>query len=183
MNGIADSNGKVAKTAVQMARAASNAVNQELGIHSPSKVGERSGMYYGTGFINGIVCFKDKAYHAGADIAGSVNSGLSNAISKVLENINSDTDTSPTIRPILDLSDVESKTSRLNTLFSREMAISIGTEISSSRRLPNENQNDKTVNGNTYTFTQNNYSPKAISRAELYRQTKNQFSAMREGLA
>ena len=33
--------------------------------------------------------------------------------------------------------------------------------------------------GNTYQFTQNNYSPKALSRIDIYRQTKNQFSAMK----
>ena len=33
--------------------------------------------------------------------------------------------------------------------------------------------------GNTYTFTQNNYSPKALSRLDIYRQTKNQFSALK----
>ena len=33
--------------------------------------------------------------------------------------------------------------------------------------------------GNTYQFTQNNYSPKALSRIEIYRQTKNQFSTLK----
>ena len=32
-----------------------------------------------------------------------------------------------------------------------------------------------------FSFTQNNYSPKALSRKEIYRQTKNQF-AMAKGV-
>lgn len=33
---------------------------------------------------------------------------------------------------------------------------------------------------NNYAFTQNNYSPSALSRTDIYRQTKNQFSAFKE---
>jgi hypothetical protein len=42
-----------------------------------------------------------------------------------------------------------------------------------------QNGDSKSSNtGNSYNFTQNNYSPKALSRVEIYRQTKNQFSAI-----
>ena len=36
--------------------------------------------------------------------------------------------------------------------------------------------------GVTYSFTQNNYSPKALSKTEVYRQTKNQFSMAKEAI-
>ena len=39
----------------------------------------------------------------------------------------------------------------------------------------NGSENGEKV-GATYNFTQNNYSPKSLSRSEIYRQTKNQFS-------
>ena len=32
----------------------------------------------------------------------------------------------------------------------------------------------------SYTFVQNNYSPKALSRIDIYRQTRNQFAEFRE---
>jgi uncharacterized protein YecE (DUF72 family) len=38
---------------------------------------------------------------------------------------------------------------------------------------------DTPTSGNNYNFTQNNYSPKALSRIDIYRQTKNQFSALK----
>ena len=37
--------------------------------------------------------------------------------------------------------------------------------------------------GTTYNFTQNNYSPKALSRMEIYRQTKNQFAALKGAMS
>ena len=78
----------------------------------------------------------------------------------------------------LDLSDVEEKSHRLNTLFSRSRALTVSTGIAATRgrNLQNEDTNPNT--GNSYNFTQNNYSPRALSRTEIYRQTKNQFSAM-----
>ena len=36
--------------------------------------------------------------------------------------------------------------------------------------------NGQTIGGNTYNFTQTNNSPKALSRWEIYRQTKNLIS-------
>ena len=104
---------------------------------------------------------------------------MSNAISNIADVIKNGIDTQPTIRPVLDLSDVETGTSRLNTLFSRTQAMSISAGM--NRTASEEIQNGGNVSGigNTYSFTQNNYSPKPLSRLEIYRQTKNQFSAMK----
>ena len=119
-----------------------------------------------------------KAYNASAEMADSAKTGLGNAIAKVKDMIDNGVDGQPMIRPILDLSDVEEKSHRLNTLFSRSQALTVSTGIAAARgrNLQNEDTNPNT--GNSYNFTQNNYSPKALSRTEIYRQTKNQFSAM-----
>jgi len=37
-----------------------------------------------------------------------------------------------------------------------------------------------TTTSSTYNFTQNNYSPKSLSRQDIYRQTKNQFAQFKE---
>ena len=88
-----------------------------------------------------------------------------------------DMDTEPVIRPILDLSNVTSGIRKIDASFSRSQALAIVS--SRDKRYNDELQNGvNSTNGNTYTFTQNNYSPKALSRDEIYRQTKNQFSAM-----
>ena len=56
------------------------------------------------------------------------------------------------------------------------MSISTGmnrqdtADVQNGENSPNE--------GSTFNFNQYNYSPKALSRVEIYRQTKNQFSAM-----
>ncbi|HQE49480.1 MAG TPA: hypothetical protein PKV93_09050 [Fervidobacterium sp.] len=161
-----------------MAAAAARAAEKELDIHSPSKVGYGIGSFFGLGFVNALDDYESKSYDAGSGIADAAKNGLSNAISKITDVINGEIDTQPTIRPVLDLSDVESGTSRLNALFSRTQAMSISAGMN---RVANEEIQNGVIasSGNTIQFTQNNYSPKALSRIEIYRQTKNQLSMMK----
>lgn len=177
-DGISENTYRAEAKARAMARAAAEAAEDELDEHSPSRVGYHIGDFFGLGFVNAIGTYAVKAYNASAEMADSAKTGLGNAIAKVKDMIDNGVDGQPTIRPILDLSDVEEKSHRLNTLFSRSQALTVSTGIAAARgrNLQNEDTNPNT--GNSYNFTQNNYSPKALSRTEIYRQTKNQFSAM-----
>lgn len=177
-DGISENTYRAEAKARAMARAAAEAAEDELDDHSPSRVGYHIGDFFGLGFVNAIGTYAVKAYNASAEMADSAKTGLGNAIAKVKDMIDNGVDGQPMIRPILDLSDVEEKSHRLNTLFSRSQALTVSTGIAAARgrNLQNEDTNPNT--GNSYNFTQNNYSPKALSRTEIYRQTKNQFSAM-----
>lgn len=177
-DGISENTYRAEAKARAMARAAAEAAKDELDEHSPSRVGYHIGDFFGLGFVNAIGTYAVKAYNASAEMADSAKTGFGNAIAKVKDMIDNGVDGQPMIRPILDLSDVEEKSHRLNTLFSRSQALTVSTGIAAARgrNLQNEDTNPNT--GNSYNFTQNNYSPKALSRTEIYRQTKNQFSAM-----
>lgn len=178
-NGISENTYKAEAKARAMARAAAEAAEEELDEHSPSKVGYRIGDFFGVAFVNAIGDYADKAYDAGANMASSAKTGLGNAISKIKDVIDGNIDTQPTIRPVLDLSDVETKGQRLSALFSRTQAVSISSGMKAAREAEIQAANGGTnPSRNNYNFTQNNYSPKALSRVEIYRQTKNQFSAM-----
>lgn len=177
-DGISENTYRAEAKARAMARAAAEAAEDELDEHSPSRVGYHIGDFFGLEFVNAIGTYAVKAYNASADMAKSAKTGLGNAIAKVKDMIDNGVDTQPTIRPILDLSDVEEKSHRLNTLFSRSQALTVSTGIAASRGQDLQNEDTNPNTGNSYNFTQNNYSPKALSRTEIYRQTKNQFSAM-----
>lgn len=171
--------GDVKRAARRLAREAYEAAMDELDAHSPSRLFEEVGSYVPLGFARGIS-------HNERDVESSANSmantaivTVRDAISKVADYIENGIDSEPTIRPVLDLSGVESGASKLNTMFSRNSAMSISNSM--NRSSGEEIQNGDATSsrsGNVYTFTQNNYSPKALSRIEIYRQTKNQFSAM-----
>lgn len=177
-DGISENTYRAEAKARAMARAAAEAAEDELDEHSPSRVGYHIGDFFGLGFVNAIGTYAVKAYNASADMAKSAKTGLGNAIAKVKDMIDNGVDTQPMIRPILDLSDVEEKSHRLNTLFSRSQALTVSTGIAESRERNLQNEDTNLNTGNSYKFVQNNYSPKALSRTEIYRQTKNQFSAM-----
>lgn len=162
-----------------MAAAAARAAERELDEHSPSKVGYRIGDFFGLAFVNAISDYADKSYKAGTNMAAAAKNGLSNAISKIREFVDGEIEVQPTIRPVLDLSEVRSGAGRLTAILSRSQAMKISSSM--NRETTGEIQNgDGTPSvGNSYSFVQNNYSPKALSRIDIYRQTKNQFSALK----
>lgn len=162
-----------------MAAVAARAAERELDEHSPSKVGYRIGDFFGLAFVNAISDYADKSYKAGTNMAAAAKNGLSNAISKIREFVDGEMEVQPTIRPVLDLSEVRSGAGRLTAILSRSQAMKISSSM--NRETTGEIQNgDGTPSvGNSYSFVQNNYSPKALSRIDIYRQTKNQFSALK----
>lgn len=160
-----------------MARAA--AAEAELDINSPSKVGYRIGGFFGMGFVNSLIDYTDKSYDAGASVAKSAKEGLCNAVSKIGAFIENGIDSQPTIRPLLDLSDVTEGAGRLSALLSRNQAMKISAGMEHEGTGIVQNGGITPTSGNNYNFTQNNYSPKALSRIDIYRQTKNQFSALK----
>ena len=178
--GIEENTWQAEESAAAMASAAAEAAKAALDINSPSKVGQRIGGFFGMGFVNSLIDYADKSYEAGIEMASAAKNGLSNAISKVRDFIEGNVDAQPTIRPVLDLSEVRSGAHMLSALLSRKQAMTISTEM--NRQSAGTIQNGKTaapVTGNSYSLVQNNYSPKALSRIDIYRQTKNQFSALK----
>lgn len=108
-----------------MANAAANAARKALNIHSPSKVGYSIGEYFGMGFVNSLVDYTDQSYDAGTSIATSAKEGLRNAVSQIADFIDSGINAQPTIRPVLDLSQVQQGAGALSALMSRNQAMAV----------------------------------------------------------
>ena len=137
------------------------------------------GNFFGRGFANGIISTKDDSYSAGSNMANAAKEGLTKAIMAVAKSLNDDFSMQPTIRPVLDLSDVESKMGQLSSMFGMNQVMSINSSMNANPSRAIQNGAPASTSGNVYQFTQNNYSPKPLNRIEIYRQTKNQFSAMK----
>lgn len=167
------------EAARKMAGSAADAAAKELDERSPSKVGYRIGDYFGQGFINGIINTTDSSYGAGTSIASSAKEGLAHAINKINEIVENGIDSQPTIRPLLDISQVQAGVGQLSAMMSRRQAMSISASMNDPAVYGIQNGDGSSAVNNNYNFTQNNYSPKALSRIDIYRQTKNQFSALK----
>ena len=137
------------------------------------------------GFINAIGDYIDKAYDASYNMAVSAKNGLNRVVANMSTMFDSEIDTQPTIRPVVDMTNVESSARRINAVFSRQQAVAVGVGMNnrlSSNYSNGEQAYRESQRMSTVTFTQNNYSPKALSRDEIYRQTNNQLSTIKKEL-
>lgn len=115
-NGISSNTFAATAKAKAMASAAAEAARKELDEHSPSKAGE--------------------------GVAESAKKGLSNAISMVNNILNSDMDSQPTIRPVVDLDDVYSSVATMNSMLNLQPSVGVMSNVGSISRMMNQrNQN------------------------------------------
>lgn len=128
-NGISANAYKAAAQASAMASAAAAAARAALQIHSPSRVMERIGDFAGQGFVNALMSAARKSYSAGVEIADSARAGLNRAISKATALLNGEMDFNPTIRPVLDLSEIRSGAGLINGMFTNGPSVSVRSSL------------------------------------------------------
>lgn len=178
------------EAAAEMARAASDGVEDNLDIESPSKVMFKNGDFAGVGFVNGILPYITKAYQAGRDLGKSTTKGVESTLDDVSSIVSLDFNDDPIITPTVDLSNVEDSVRRINRMFNESINITdlnaqkaaIGMSMRNSGNTSTETSG-RSNNGKESVkieLTQNNYSPKALSRIDIYRQTRNQLSLAKE---
>lgn len=141
-NGISANSGSASAAARSLAGNAAKASARRLEEKSPSKVGYKIGDYFGIGFTNGIT---DNIRNAGISsdaLAESATKGLSNAVSKIATVIDSGMDMNPTIRPVLDLTEIQNGSAAMADLMSTlsgrpvEGTVSIAAKTASSMNRP-----------------------------------------------
>ena len=137
-NGISANAYKATAKAVAMANAAKKAVEGALDINSPSKVFYKIGNFTGMGFVNALNDYSDKTYNAAYGIGDYAKDGLSKAISKINSIVNNDIDSQPTIRPVLDLSDIESGAGTIGNMFNRQLSIGAVADVNSISSMMNQ---------------------------------------------
>ena len=175
-NGISSQSGVVAQKARTMANTAYNAAMSALDAASPSKLFIKVGSYVPLGFAKGIESGDSEVENSISSMTKTAVDNTTNAIAQIMAAFDSDVDTQPTIRPVLDLSNIEMGTKKLSSMFSQNQAMTISARFSRDANAEIQNGANTPTKSNVYQFTQNNYSPKALSRVEIYRQTNNQFS-------
>ena len=164
-NGI-NSNSSIAEDAArQVAANALNASKKRLDEHSPSKETEQQGEYFGEGFVLGIKKYSTRIYNVSSEVGNEAKRGLSAAVAKISNLVESNMDSSPTIRPVLDLSEVSDGMGYLDSMFgnpSMQLAANLNS-IKTGMNNRNQNGNSDVVsaidklgrnlgnsNGNTY---------------------------------
>lgn len=192
VQGINDNAWLAYSAAEELAQQCSNIINSSLKINSPSKVTYKSG----SGIVEGLALGIDEnaplAYSSVESLANRTIKTFSAALdgandltparitpvldmSEIYDAMSdfgvNDEEWNPVIRPILDMSRVNPGLKNLRAI--------VANKAEMTNRA--ENQNGSTINNasNSMVFNQYNYSPKALNRVEIYRQTNNQFAAMK----
>lgn len=177
--------------AARLAQNCADAINSSLQINSPSKVTYHSGVWIVKGLANAVRDNTKIAIRSTVRMVRGVVSTLNKAIAtetvdspsiapvldmteiySQIDSIGDDTEWRPIIRPILDMTGVNPGLDNLNAIVRGRAQ----TEMDSL----NQNGSEAAAQ-NTWapTFNQYNYSPKPLSRIEIYRQTNNQFSMLK----
>ena len=156
-----------------MANAASSSARKALNERSPSKVFYEIGNFAGLGFVNAFKDNEGRASNAGTDMANSAVTGFTKAIVSIQDAIDNDMDMQPTIRPVLDLSNIQNGSNTLNSMMSRGYSTNLafatsgdirGTQLRKSVGETTSTLSDIqkiTNNHNTFNITSNN--PKEVA--------------------
>lgn len=190
--GILSKSTEIADAAAAVANAAFSAVQVAIDSHSPSKkfmwLGEMAGLGMSIGFQN---MEKDVA-HSATRVADETINAARDTITQLADLIDTDPTLHPQIAPVVDLTQVHSglnklglmKTPVISTYVTGARVNAVASSLSSHENgmkqpVPQNNQNGPQV----VEFVQNNYSPKSLSRSEIYRNTNNQFTAFKEAIS
>ena len=167
-NGIS-SNTYIAKNAArEMAKASVKVAKKALDINSPSKVFRKIGKSVPEGFAQGIDRLGGLVDNSATNMCKSAVTQTGKAIARISNAINDNVDAEPTIRPVLDLSNVANGASAINGLFSTNPSIGVLSNVGSISSMMNRRQNEENndmvtainklnskldnISGNTYTM-------------------------------
>ena len=117
-----------------------------LGIKSPARTMIEAAHYTGQGLIVGLKSMMRPVANAADDMGGGVIDAMKDSLSRVSDVLDSDMDMAPTIRPVIDMSDVENG---LNSTFSKQQHLNMVNSITRSATLANQTataRNNNVVN-------------------------------------
>jgi hypothetical protein len=180
-NGIAT----VANAARKVAESALNAAKGFLGIHSPSKEFYKIGGFSTEGMANGLLETSKVSERAAAQVGSNTLQSMKEAMARAGDYLAmGGMDSSPTIRPVLDLSGVKKDAGLISGIvngqsLSVDGATARANAISAKYGEYQQAMADSSGPTTEVNLTQNLYSPKALPDAEIYRQTNNQMSILK----
>lgn len=148
-NGIENAKEKVTSTVNDVADNVVSGFKSLLGINSPSRVFADFGRYIDEGLVQGIKKYASKVSDSTTYMGNKAVNGMAGAINQIRDLINGDIETQPTIRPVLDLSNIKSGVGSINSMIGDGRMVRLRSEVSSVNSMFNQNRqngpNDEVV--------------------------------------
>jgi tape measure domain-containing protein len=181
--------GRVVNSAKNVAQKALDAIGNVFDIGSPSKETHKLGQFFSQGLANGVSDFAHVVGTASEKVGTTAIESLKNSLTGVSSLVNDHMDLRPVITPVLDLTDVRKSAAQLGGVLAIT-PVSVRTSASSAangfqgnvdtRNSRPDDPRDPPMEATVY--NQYNNSPKALSSAEIYRNTRNQLSSTKGAL-
>lgn len=111
---------------------------------SPSKLTEKAGKWLGEGLVIGIEKMGRMVYNTGYSLGDRAANSISKSISKVSDMVDTGMNATPTIRPVLDLSNIESGAGEIGSLFDINPSVGVLSNLNSiGSSMNRRNQNGR----------------------------------------
>ena len=107
---------------------------------SPSRLAYKWGVYLGEGYVNGAQTMVKSAGKVGYKMGETATQSLAASSQKLAKMVDMSFDSSPTIRPVVDMTDVKKQANSISTLFSDPLMSSTGN-IRAIRTIVDNRQN------------------------------------------
>ena len=142
-NGINDRKWVAINAAKQLAQQITNITMGVFGECSPSRVFMKIGRYLDEGLAIGIDDYANVATKSASNMSSSVIGNVQNAISKANDLMIADTTSQPTIKPIVDLSEVKNGANKIGDIFGSGPSVGVLANVNAI----NSNMNHRGQNG------------------------------------
>ena len=137
MNGMYVWKDSVYYKGYELGQAAADGVNDGAGNASPSKKTYQSGKWIGEGLVNGVTYMGRAVYKSGVSMGNNAIDGISSSIRKISDVVSGDIDAQPTIRPVVDLSDVKTGAAAISSMFGGGSSIGLTANASAVSTMMN----------------------------------------------
>lgn len=188
IDGIASMAGALGEAVGSLLGLADSTVTTTEKIHSPSKVWMQFGKYMVGGMIGGIELEATRLEDTVAYVTSKASETAA-LISAAIDHALNDDDYQPMITPVVDLSEIQNGVVSAEKMWSDMPAVKLSSTVKRNEmeakkaeaESSDNSENDPANRG--ISFVQNNYSPKALSRLDIYRQTRNQIHQLKGALS
>ena len=136
-DGISANTYRAAAKAKAMADAAIEAAREELKINSPSKVFKEIGSGIPEGFAIGIEMLGGEVKRSVTDMTSTAINATRSTMDTILNALNSDMDAQPTIRPVIDLSNIKTGANAINGMFSGIQTVGVRSNLNAINSMMN----------------------------------------------
>lgn len=197
--GISGGGGIVRDAARRIISNALSAMRAAADVHSPSKETEKIARFMDMGLANGLNGYSKVVSRAAEGVAGKALDSTKNTLANLSTVLSEDMDTTPVIRPVMDMSNISAGARTINGIFSGGRTLSVGVTAAKaqaataamreSRRRQNgsndaasliSNANDSSVNltgNNFYIRSDQDVRALASEIAALTRQQQRSYGA------